>query len=286
VAQAETERTFVVARKPTYEELEQRVKELEKVAVELQGDVKQKRPCWEFFECNEKGCPAYKSKESCWLISGTHCRKEIEGKFLEKIENCLACEAFMANLDVDSMQETLTVISKQFIKYRTMVSTEMAQHKRAEEALQQRKEELKAHSRSLEEVNTALKVLLRRREEDKAELEEKVLANVKELILPYLETLRNTRLDAKQMAYTSIIESHLNEIVSPFLQRLSSKYMGLTPREIQVAGLVKEGKPNTEIGELLNVSVRAVEAHRDNIRTKLGLKHQRVNLRSYLLSIQ
>jgi hypothetical protein len=215
VAQAETERTFVVARKPTYEELEQRVKELEKVAVELQGDVKQKRPCWEFFECNEKGCPAYKSKESCWLISGTHCRKEIEGKFLEKIENCLACEAFMANLDVDSMQETLTVISKQFIKYRTMVSTEMAQHKRAEEALQQRKEELKAHSRS---------------QEDKAELEEKVLANVKELILPYLETLRNTRLDAKQMAYTSIIESHLNEIVSPFLQRLSSKYMGLTPK--------------------------------------------------------
>jgi PAS domain S-box-containing protein len=95
---------------------------------------------------------------------------------------------------------------------------DITQRKRAEKTLQRRKEELQAHTRSLEEVNTALKVLLRRRKEDKSELEEKVLANVKELVLPYLETLRNTRLDAKQMAYISIIESHVNEIVSPFLR--------------------------------------------------------------------
>jgi PAS domain S-box-containing protein len=163
---------------------------------------------------------------------------------------------------------------------------DITQRKRAEKALRQRKEELKAHARSLEEVNTALKVLLSRRKKDKAEHEEKVLANVKELILPYLKTLRNTRLDAKQMAYTSIIESHLNEIVSPFLRSLSSKYMGLTRREIQVASHVKEGKTNKEIAELFNVSVRAVEAHRENIRAKLGLKHQPVNLRSYLLSFE
>ncbi|MHC4753239.1 MAG: helix-turn-helix transcriptional regulator, partial [Planctomycetota bacterium] len=163
---------------------------------------------------------------------------------------------------------------------------DITERKRAEDALRQRKKELKAHAGSLEEVNTALKVLLSRGKEDKTELEEKVLANVKELVLPYVETLRNTRLDAKQMAYTSIIESHVNEIVSPFLRSLSSKYMGLTRREIQVAGFVKDGKMNKEIAELLNVSVRAVEAHREHIRAKLGLKNQPVNLRSYLLSLQ
>ncbi len=167
----------------------------------------------------------------------------------------------------------------------TFTALDITERKWAEKKLRERKEALKAQALSLEELNTALKVLLRRREEDKAELEENVVGNVKELVLPYVETLRNTRLDAKQMAYTSIIESLLNDIVSPFLRSLSSKYTGFTPREIQVAALVKEGKTNKEIAELLNVSARAVESHRENIRAKFGLKHQPVNLRSYLLSL-
>ena len=171
-------------------------------------------------------------------------------------------------------------------KLAVLVGRNITERKRAEEALHKRKEAFKAQTLRLEEVNTALRVLLKRREEDKAELEEKVLANVKELVLPYVEALKKTRLGAKQTAYTSIIESHLNDIVSPFLRSLSSKYFGLTPREIQVAGLVKQGKANKEIAELLSVSVRAVEFHRESIRTKLGLKHKPVNLRSFLLSFQ
>jgi len=179
----------------------------------------------------------------------------------------------------------LQVAYDQSIIYAHQLNQEMAERKQAEEALQERKEALKAQAHKLEEVNTALKVLLRRREEDKTELEERVLSNVKELVLPYVQTLRNTRLDAKQMAYVGIIESNLNSIVSPFLRKLSSKYLGLTPKEIQVAGLVKEGKTSKEIAELLNVSASAVEFHRENIRTKLGLKNKKANLRSYLLSL-
>ena len=167
-----------------------------------------------------------------------------------------------------------------------LVGRDITERKRAEEALRKRKEALRAQTHRLEEANTALKVLLKRRMEDRIELEEKVLANVKELVLPYVEALKKTQLGAKQLAYTSIIESHLQDIVSPFLRSLSSKYIGLTPREIQVAGLVKQGKTNKEIAELLGVSVRAVEFHRESIRKKLGLKHQPVNLRSFLLSFK
>jgi hypothetical protein len=78
--------------------------------------------CWEFFECTEKECAVYKSKElNCWLISGTHCRNEIQGKFLEKMEMCLQCEPFKANIDIDSMEDTLKVMNEQFAEFRRMV---------------------------------------------------------------------------------------------------------------------------------------------------------------------
>jgi len=85
-------------------------------------------------------------------------------------------------------------------------------------------------------------VLLKRREEDKAELEEKVTCNIRELILPYVENLKMTSVDSHQLNQLNILESNLNEIVSPFLRTLSSKYPNLTPMEIKVINFVKEGR--------------------------------------------
>jgi PAS domain S-box-containing protein len=162
---------------------------------------------------------------------------------------------------------------------------DITSRKKAQDALQKSHEDLKAHSESLEDLNTALKVLLERREKDKVQLEESVVSNVQELILPYVETLRGTRLDEKQMTCVDIIESNLKEIVSPFLQKLVLQYSGLTPKEIQIAGLIKQGKTTKDIANLFNVSTRTVKFHRENIRAKLGLKKQRTNLASHLLSL-
>ncbi|MDY6988489.1 MAG: LuxR C-terminal-related transcriptional regulator [Thermodesulfobacteriota bacterium] len=179
----------------------------------------------------------------------------------------------------------LQVAYEQSIVYARQLNEQIAERKRVEAALRKSEAAVKEQVDNLEEVNTALKVLLKRREEDKAELEEKVLSNVKGLVLPYVDALRNTRLDPKQQTYLGIIESHLNSIVSPFSAKLSAKYWGLTPREIQIAALIKEGKTSKEIAELSNVSTRAIEFHRDNIRAKLGLKNKKANLRSSLLSL-
>ncbi len=157
--------------------------------------------------------------------------------------------------------------------------------KLAEERLQERERELEEKNRNLEEINTALKVLLERRNADKKEFEEQVLGNVKQRVLPYLERLKGTRLQPEAAEYARILETNLEEIVSPFLQRLTSSYFDLTPHEIQVAGLVKEGKMTKEIADILNCSSSAVDFHRKNIRKKLGLTSRKANLRSYLLSL-
>ena len=164
-------------------------------------------------------------------------------------------------------------------------SVDITQRKRAGEALKAREAALRIRTNELEEANTALKVLLKRRDEDKTEIEQKVLLNIKELVMPYAEKLKKTSLDKQQTAYLNLLESNLNNIISQFTYKLSAKALGLTPKEIHVANLVRDGKTSKEIAQLFNVSVRAIEFHRKRIRDKLGLKNSKINLRSHLLSM-
>jgi DNA-binding CsgD family transcriptional regulator len=152
-------------------------------------------------------------------------------------------------------------------------------------ALKASEKELKERTESLSEVNTALEVLLRKREADRMDVEEKMLNNAKSLILPYLEKLKASRLDARQRIYLNLVESNLNELISPLSQRMSRHYLNFTPLEIQVANLVKEGQTTKDIAQILRLSIRTIEAVRYTIRRKLGLKEKRSNLRSHLLSI-
>ncbi len=163
---------------------------------------------------------------------------------------------------------------------------DITQRMQAEEALRKREKELETKTLNLEEINTALKVLLNKREEDKREVEEKILGNVKELVLPYLGKLRKSGLNDRQHAFMDIVQSNLNKILSPFLHRLFSNYYHLTPTEIRVANLIKHDKTTKQIAAILNSSPRAINFHRDNIRTKLGLKNQKSSLKSYLFSIK
>jgi PAS domain S-box-containing protein len=158
--------------------------------------------------------------------------------------------------------------------------------KRAEQGLMQREEELEIKARDLEEVNAALRVLLKRRDEDKRELEEKVLFNVRQLIVPYLERLKKSNLNKQDQTFVSILESNLNEIISPLSYRLSSAHLNLTPAELQTANFVKHGRTSKEIAEFLHLSSGTIETHRKNIRRKIGIKNKKANLRTHLLSMQ
>lgn len=156
---------------------------------------------------------------------------------------------------------------------------------KAQEELKIKEAQLSEQKKMLEDSNIALRVLLEHRSQDKVRLEENILANVRQLVTPYLEKLRFQKLDERNRNLVEIIESRLAEITSPFLNRLSAMHKLLTPRETDVAVLVREGRTSKEMAEMLNLSVSAVDFHRKKIRRKLGLTHAKSNLRSYLLSL-
>jgi len=158
--------------------------------------------------------------------------------------------------------------------------------KEAETALQNKAMALKEQAVRVKEANAALKVLLKQRDADKIELEEKVLLNVNQLILPYLDKLKRRKLDAKQKAYAEILESNLNEIVSPLARSLSSKMLRLSPTELEVANLVHQGKTTKQIAETMNLAESTIDFHRNNIRAKLGVKNKKIGLQTYLSSLK
>ena len=169
--------------------------------------------------------------------------------------------------------------------YEGMVQ-DITDRKTAAEALQKREEELEIKSVHLEEVNTALRVILRQREEHEKDLENTILGNVQKIILPYIEKLKAGYLGDTQKALVSIVESELKNAVSPFLQKLTAVYSRFTPSEIQVADLVRSGKSTKEIAEILTVGTGTVDTHRKSIRHKLGLSNKKINLQTYLRSLE
>ena len=155
-----------------------------------------------------------------------------------------------------------------------------------EEMVKTRTRELDEKSRKLSEMNTALKVIIKSRENDKDVLQEEVIANLKNLVFPFVDILKkNARLESDQ-TIIDLLESNLKEVVLTFSDALSSRGYGLTATEMVVADLIRKGKSTQEIAHLRNVSPKTIEVHRVNIRNKLGIVGKKINLETFLRSLR
>jgi PAS domain S-box-containing protein len=162
------------------------------------------------------------------------------------------------------------------------VITDISAVKGAEKALRRRERQLREKTRRLQEMNTALEVLLRKREQDKTIIQKRIFINLKRLVAPYLEALGETRMSERQRYLVEVLRSNLVEVMSPFSDRPLWDKADLTRTELEVADLVRLGKSTTQIADALGVSYKTAETHRWHIRKKLGLNRRRVSLMSYL----
>ena len=197
----------------------------------------------------------------------------------------------------DNLEKLVYERTEDLLQANNALKKEISERRRAEALLraarenleclvEERTAELEIKNDNLEELNVALNVLLKKREDDRRDLEVNFLHNVKNLILPYLEKLKSMDLSARQKIYIEILESNIHQIASPLARNLSSKYLNLTPTEIRVASLIKRDKTTKEIAETFHISESAIIYHRHNIRKKLGLNNKKINLKTYLQSLR
>lgn len=145
-------------------------------------------------------------------------------------------------------------------------------YKENEEKLTQRKKEL-------ERLNTALHVLLEKRENDKVELEQNLVKNIQTELLPLTARLKKMNADKNSIGIINTIETKLRQIQQASSDNLSTI---LTHTELLVANLIREGKASKSIADILHISKSTVDSHRDSIRYKLGLKNTNKNLKEVL----
>lgn len=62
--------------------------------------------CWKVKGCDASDCPSHgKEHVRCWLIAGTYCRGEVQGRFAQKLGSCAKCEIYQESLGRDPISE-------------------------------------------------------------------------------------------------------------------------------------------------------------------------------------
>lgn len=142
--------------------------------------------------------------------------------------------------------------------------------------------ELQMKNQEVRDNNIALRVLLDQQKSSQHQLEQQILENLKKLVFPYITLLGRTQLQDEGREYLQLITAHLNCLLNSFCSKLDSPAISLTPKELLVADMVRQGKSSADIGKLLNLTIRTVEVYRNTIRKKLKISGKKINLHCYL----
>jgi PAS domain S-box-containing protein len=226
----------------------------------------------------------HKSGKWIWILdSGRVIERDVQGKALR------LCGT---HLDITGRKVSDEELARyrnhlaELVELRTFeLQEENTKRRVAEESLQKANDTLEKKASALGDMNTALNVLLNKREQDVQEIEEKIFCNYESRIMPFFNKLKSGSSNKNQQNLIAVLEASLKEIISPFSKKLSDPMINFTHQEIQIASFIKQGFSNKEMAQTLICSVRTIEAHRDNIRKKMGLKNKKQNLKSFLMNL-
>jgi len=181
------------------------------------------------------------------------------------------------NMEVENRTAELSEINKK-------LEIEIDKHIKIENELTISREKISEQSACLEQSNKTLQNVINEAAEERKKIEIAVKENINTMVLPILKKIESSN-DNNSKIYSRIVQENLLNIFSAFGINLKQLNKELSPREIEICNLIKNGLTNKEIAELINLSHRSVEKHRENIRKKLQLTNQNTEIKKYLDTI-
>ncbi len=263
---------------------------MNKFSINKFGDFRQKK-CWQHMQKNgNRSCPSCKIKAHLKkekIIKDVYvweCQNSIDKKWYQCRDMFLNwTDAKPARLhvatDITENKHAELYLEK-MVKEKTLhLINEILHREKTEKKL-----ELKG--RHLQQANLALKSMLDHRDAERRAIEENTYMNIQTYILPYLDEIAACTTDDRIKIPVNVIRSSINQILAPVSETLFAEYANLTPMEVKVANLVKQGMRTKEIGNHLNIAPGSVSTYRNSIRKKLNLRNSKTNLRVYLNSFK
>jgi PAS domain S-box-containing protein len=213
---------------------------------------------------------------------------ECHGVVAEKIRTSFQLPYETTARRKDGTRLDVEIVGKEHMyrgsRVRVAAFRDITVHKNSENALKAINDRLEVEQTALREKNVALKELMNQIDSEKNLIKMQIQSNIDRIAIPILRTLQE-RLASQEKDYLSLLQDCLMDIASPLIRQLESRFVGLTPREIEICNMVKNGLHSKDIARALNTSVLTVLKQRKNIRKKLGIANRGANLTTYLQSL-
>lgn len=213
-----------------------------------------------------------------------------QGELCDFRKNGESSPVFMTIATVPDDRGQVTHYVASFIDIKVQKETENLlrnRHLHLEKQVVQTVADLGQLKEETEDANSALKAMIKLRESENLAAKRNLLLELEQEIMPFLGKLKKISGNPKQLRLLGALEANLQRLVASYgsTVEVASVYRNLTPKEIQVASMVREGFSTKVIAATLSISPETVSIHRKNIRKKLGLGTKAENLRSYLVTL-
>jgi PAS domain S-box-containing protein len=164
----------------------------------------------------------------------------------------------------------------------TLIESVEKQLKERADELQLWKKELHQCYRSIESMNYAMRLLIKRIRDQKRDMNERVAQNFILTIQPIMDQLKTGDLPEPYYHLIETLDFNVRHITSFIGVKLADNKGRLSPREMEICQMIRADKNSRDIAKALGLTYHTVIVHRKNIRKKLGLNQKRQNLANFI----
>lgn len=152
---------------------------------------------------------------------------------------------------------------------------------RLEEMVATRTSELEKANIALQRKTVALEEVLSTCRADADRRVTQAVERIEQFCKPVVGELRRV-LPPDKRKLADRVEQSIAEASNEQVGKLAAELSMMSPAELRVCEMIRRGMGSKEIAAATSIAVDTVETHRRNIRRKLRITHESVNLSSYL----